>query len=469
MSTRVVHILRYGTVAEKAHLEKAISAYDYLSINGNTAAYVSTAIAGFVVDKFFTKPDKGFFIDPITYAFQKEIRLLKSESKATGEKKIKKSVEKLIDKYGYPVDKVRKDVSIEPSDFRVDADKEPFCRRVLDFQYNLVNEHLKENDLEKYLDYVAPNGTESIPQFRPKFLIAPYFFLDLDDSNYEQWLGLNLDFIKIAAQQAQELFDGCPVFAQIVISKSLFENRAKLDGLAEAYNHSNCNGITIWVDDLNEHESSYQDLRGFVYLLQKLHGTRPIYNMYGGYFSVLLTNKRIQLLNGVSHGLEYGESRKVYPVGGGIPVSKYYFYPLHQRLDFTKAFYLLEHTGAIDISLDNWGSPSKYYHEVCRCGQCQKIIKEDMINFVEFESKDYYEIRIKDRVQRRKKASSDTKENCLYHYLLCKKKEFLRVGKNSLADLLADLATQKEQYTHCTALVDGELDYMDTWQRVLKG
>ena len=60
-----VHILRYGTVAEKVHLEKAVSAYDYLSINGNTAAYVSSAIAKFVVAKFFSRPEKGFFIDPI--------------------------------------------------------------------------------------------------------------------------------------------------------------------------------------------------------------------------------------------------------------------------------------------------------------------------------------------------------------------------------------------------------------------
>ena len=47
------HILRYGTVAEKNHLKKAISSFDYLSINGNTAAFVSNAIAGFIVEKFF--------------------------------------------------------------------------------------------------------------------------------------------------------------------------------------------------------------------------------------------------------------------------------------------------------------------------------------------------------------------------------------------------------------------------------
>ena len=61
MANKPIHILRYGTVAEKVHLEKALSAYDYLSINGNSAAYVASAIAKFIVVKFFSKPDKGFF------------------------------------------------------------------------------------------------------------------------------------------------------------------------------------------------------------------------------------------------------------------------------------------------------------------------------------------------------------------------------------------------------------------------
>ena len=95
MMSRAIHILRYGTVAEKVHLEKAISAYDYLSINGNTAAYVSSAIAKFIVEKFFSNSEKGFFIDPITHAFQNEIKLIWTTSKTTGEESIRKSIKKL--------------------------------------------------------------------------------------------------------------------------------------------------------------------------------------------------------------------------------------------------------------------------------------------------------------------------------------------------------------------------------------
>ena len=72
MMSRAIHILRYGTVAEKVHLEKAISAYDYLSINGNTAAYVSSAIAKFIVEKFFSNPEKGFFAKLLVFSWYHE-------------------------------------------------------------------------------------------------------------------------------------------------------------------------------------------------------------------------------------------------------------------------------------------------------------------------------------------------------------------------------------------------------------
>ena len=467
MANKPIHILRYGTVAEKVHLEKAISAYDYLSINGNSAAYVASAIAKFIVEKFFSKPDKGFFIDPITYAFQNEIKLLRSKSKTTGEEKIKKSVEKLIENYGYPANKVESNQPITVDDFTSPNTMQEFCARILKFQYNLVYSHIEQNDLEKYFEYAVPGNKSSIPQFRPKFLIAPYFYLDKADSTFAKWLAINTDFIRMARVISNSECDGSKVFAQIVLSKQTLTDSNSVAAITAAYQNVDCDGITIWVDDLNEHEASFEELSGFVQLLKGL-SHKPVYNMYGGYFSILLTHKNIKLLAGVSHGLEYGESRKVYPVGGGIPVSKYYYLPIHQRLDFTKAYYLLAHTGAIDVTLPNWGSSEKYYNDICRCDKCKQIIKDEMINFVEFESKEFYEIHRKDQTLRRKKASSDTKENCLYHYLLCKKIEFLRVEKQSLSNLLDDLRGQEQTYIDCDELQENELDYIDIWIRAIK-
>ena len=469
-NNKPIHILRYGTVAEKVYSEKALSSYDYLSINGNTAAFVSNAISRFVVEKFFSRKDKGYFIDPITYAFQNKIELLYSASRTSGEKRIKKSVEKLIERYGSPVDKVLTGNPIFPTDFPDQSTRKSFAERILSFQYELVYEHIKNQDLQKYLDYVTPNQAKNIPQLRPKFLIAPYFYMDNQDPLWEDWLELNIDFAHISVLQTKADYH-LPVFAQLVLSKSMLLDEESLQKIISRYSQLNCDGLTIWIDDLNEHEASFSELSGFITLLDGLKG-KPIYNMYGGYFSILLTHKSINLLSGVSHGLEYGESRKVYPVGGGIPVSKYYYMPLHQRIDFTKAFYLLEYSGVIDTTKDNWGSSDKYYRDICRCSQCQKIIKNEMINFVEFESREFYEIHKKNQVLRRKKASSDTKENCLYHYLLCKKIEFSKVRETELDQLLKELKDSLEFYNMCDYLKEGELDFLSTWEsacRIVEG
>ncbi len=460
--------MRYGNVAETLHLGKAISAYDYLSINGNSAAYVSSAIAKFIVEKFFSKPEKGFFIDPITYAFQDNIGLLWNKSKTTGEESIRKSIEKLIDAYGFPATKAIKKMPIYVSDFDDEVTKLSFCDNVLSFQFNLVYDHINQNDLKKYLDYVVQGQSSNIPQLRPKFLIAPYFYLNPQNSDFDKWLELNIDFLKMAIAKAKKDFSGIDVFGQIVLTKSVLLDRALFSKVANAYHQINCSGFTIWIDDLNEHEASIEELTGFVDFLKqmKLNNT-PVYNMYGGYFSVVLAHKEIGLLHGVSHGLEYGENRKVYPVGGGIPVSKYYYYPIHQRMDFTDAFYLLLHAGIVDLNKDNWGSTDKYYSQICKCEQCKKVMQKDMLNFVEFESRDYYEIKRKDQVLRRKKASSDTKQNCLYHYLLCKKIEFASLSKYSLTDLLNELIKAKEQYDNCNSIKTNELLYLNTWYDVL--
>lgn len=467
-NSKVVHILRYGTVAEKVHLEKAFSAFDYLSINGNTAAYVSNAIAKFVVEKFFSNKEKGYFIDPITYAFQNKIDLLFSKSKSTNEYSIKKSIAKLIEIYGLSMGRIEQRIPLVPSDFENAIDKEEFVDRVLSFQYDLVYKHVQEQDLQKYLDYVAPGQSANIPQLRPKFLIAPYFYLDKQDPFWEEWLTLNIELANISIEQSKQNCNNLPVFAQVVLNKSIITDPDSLKKVVQEYSKLDCKGYTIWIDDLNEHEATREELNGFVALLKELH-QKPIYNMYGGYFSILLTHKSLSLLSGVSHGLEYGESRMVYPVGGGIPVSKYYFLPLHQRLDFTKAFYLLEYAKVLNTSVENWGISDKYYSDICRCSQCKAIIGKEMINFMEFESKDFYEIHRKNQVLRRKKASPDTKQNCLYHYLLCKKMEFLQVKRKDLNKLLGDLKNNCKFYQECDSIKEGELDYINIWDDICSG
>ena len=470
MKEKPIHILRYGTVAEKMHLEKALGAYDYLSINGNTAAYVSNAISQFIVEKFFSKPEKGFFIDPITYAFQTSskvntIELLYNKKKDTDEKTLKKSIEKLIEKYGGPALKIKDGETILPTDFLNANTFNLFCENVLSFQYSLIAQHIQDNDLEKYITYVSKND---LPQLHPKFLIAPYFYINADDIDVKEWINLNTKFIDKATSLSAEKFNNCPIFGQLTINKNIFQNKDLLSYVINEYNKLNLSGLTIWVDDLNEHEATSEELCSFTALLKNLN-CKTKYNMYGGYFSILLTHKKIGLLNGVSHGLEYGESRKVYPVGGGLPVSKYYFFPIHKRMDFTDSFYMLEGVGVINSTATNWGDTSRYYNEICKCDQCKTVLRNEMINFIDFESREFYDIKRKNQVLRRKKASSDTKQNCLYHYLLCKMREFKSIEKDKMEELNSQLLIQYNNFKNSSILLkDDNLEYLITWNSILK-
>jgi hypothetical protein len=459
-----IHILRYGTVGDKAHLEKAISTFDYLAINANSAAYVSGAIAKFVVEKLFNNDQKGYFIDPITYAFQKDIHLLKNK-----EQKFRKSILKLIHCYGKPVSNVCNDTPIQISDFNKDEDIEAFCKRVLDFQYKIIQQYISQEDMSKYLIYDTRSSLTDIVQLHPKFLIAPYFYLDSTDPSCHDWLDwlkINEKCISIAKRNAYK-YGNLPVFAQIVLSQGSLLDTTTIQKIKTTYSNCECDGFTIWVDGLDEHEATFDQLNCFVELLKNIKG-KPIYNMYGGFFSILLTHKSINLLDGVSHGLEYGESRAVYPVGGGIPVSKYYVMPLHQRTDFTKAFYLLEHHRVLNTNLSDWGSTEKYYKEVCKCDQCKQTMQDVMINFIKFESDQFYEVKRKNGTTRRKKASAETKENCLYHYLLCKKVEFNIVTKKSVQAILQGLDDEKGNYERCSFIEAHELDYINNWINTIR-
>jgi hypothetical protein len=456
---KVVHILRYGTVAEKTHLERTINTYDSLIINGNSAAYVSRAIAKFVVERFLNKPEKGFIIDPITYAFQQNIELLKNKSK-TGELVMKKSIVKLIGKYGSPIDKVNNDVPVKPSDFSNQKMMYEFCQNVLKFQYFIIDNYISNNELTKYLKYASGIFLE---QFHPKLLIAPYFYLDPNDADFDNWLDLNIQFLNLSVEQVKNTFNGLPVFGHIVINKDVLLDESYIKKITKKYSQCDCTGINFWVDGFDEHEDNQNMLSGFIDFLHELKG-KPVYNMYGGFFSILLTHNTLNLLSGVSHGMEYGENREVYPVGGGLPVSKYYYLPLHERKEFTQAFLFLEHQGILDRTLDDWGTTARYYSEICSCPKCSEIMENSMVNFAKFASTEDYEVKYKHNTIRRKKASAETKENCLHHYLLCKKLEFELIKKcKNIEDILIKLQEEKGKYIAYKNIKGKELQYIDNW------
>jgi len=460
LSDKTKHILRYGTHAEQKYIEKMVDEYDILTINSNMLAYSSSAIAEFIMMNFLTQ-DKGFFIDPLTHAFQHNVKKLKSYSKRSKKLTLKRSIEKLIEIYGEPIySNIINDKVILPTSF---DDKEiisEFCKRVIGFQLNTIPEQLEEKG---FMEYIEPSGL-NISTLKPLFIIPPYFYMKLDTIN--EWLDLNIEFIKVA----KELYEDKTIFGELVINKDILTSEKAIDKICNAYSSLNINGLLLWIDDFSEHDVPGNSLRGYTDLVKKLYDNGiDVYNLYGGFFSIILTGFDDELgfrLSGVGHGLEYGEYRAVVPVGGGIPTSKYYYYPLHNRIDYATTSQLLYELGILNE--DSTSGYGRYKNEICNCDKCHELLCDDMGNFSIFENSEHFKVKIRGTVQRRTYANQETKEACLIHYLFCKTREFDEVKEKSLKEFISDLDFNYNSYLELGVLSLDALSYLQNWVNVLK-
>ena len=437
----IKHFLRFGTNAGQKyfHANGADKLYDAVVINANMIAFCPKAMANFIVKK---TTDKPFFIDPITHAFQHNQSFICNKNG-----NIKRSIAKLIDLYG---DNLKNKICTEEGKdyfpkqrlFCEDVDDEfikSFTKNVLDFQKN-VSQEKKVNEYKDYIDFAnkEDSSLELEVKFEPEFLVAPYFYID--DIG---WLDKNIKMI----EKAKEIEPEKEIFAQIVIDKNFIEKAVAgdcegLSKIRDAYKDCDADGFLIWIDDYSEHHEISKNLIEYGKLLKGIKdiSSKKIYSLYGSYFSVMLTHSKIGILDGVCHGLEYGEARSVVPVGGGIPTAKFYFYPLHKRIDEAEMFNFITTDKAID-----------YFSEVCGCTVCRSIFEDD--KFVENFNENFgntEEVRIKMRnggFITRHYPSTKTKDNSLKHYLLMKLEEFREIDKIEFCDLISKLEEDYNEYS----------------------
>lgn len=446
------HILRYGTTAEQKYLDGLIGTYDLLAINANMFAHASSSISSFIFKTFIKKDDKGYFIDPMTHSFQHNLDMIRSSKTH----KIKKSISKLITAYGEPLINIvsNENRTIVPSDFN--GFKEEFCRNVVAFQQQTVIHEMEKKGFKEYIDF----DPSILSKAKPEFIVAPYFYLDGDND----WLELNIEFINITKQ----LYNNENVFAELVVSKSILHDDCFLNKICEAYSSLDINGILIWVDDFKEHEVSPIELGEFAKLVKNLKSNGlQVFNLYGGFYSISLTSFEDELgfrLDGVGHGLEYGESRAVIPVGGGIPTSKYYYYPLHNRLDYRTSANLLRSLGIL-----NSETTDEYFKDICNknCPSCSEVLKEGMSGFTLYENTLYYEVKLRGTLQRRPYASAETKHLCLFHYQFCKSREFIELDRLPLEQFLNNIMDTYKKYLDLKILNKNNLLYLLNWHNAL--
>lgn len=467
------HIIRYGTPGDHNDLIGLSDTYDMIVINANSVTNSENAVANFLVRNICVKENKSYYIDPITYAFQDHLELLHSKIKNVNKgqsfidkterlkQPIKPTFDKLINIYGEALVGIRKNIPLQPDAFLNKISESvlvDFCTNIINFQKNAVKNAAEKNGILKYLEYDKVNVDKGI---QPKFAIAPYFYMDINQ--YREWIFVNVKLYEICQRINDKSIE---IRMEIFIGKDILHDRDALTMLANRYLGTGCKGYILWVEDFEETLASQDEIENLLFFLEFFQG-KSMYNAYGGFFSILLGHDAIKLLDGVSHGLEYGENRGGFPVGGGLPSSKYYFFPLHRRLNYLESFELLEKRNYINTNVYLWGRSKPYLSEICRCKICKELMPEYMSGFENFRSTGMYEVHYSGHTQRRTKATKSEKMTCRYHYMYCKKVEFKYVQRRKLDVILQDLTESEKKYRELMPLKE-KIGTIVSWVDALK-
>lgn len=429
MSTHICHYnvhadQRYFLGAEHRNL------YNLIAMNGNIVSHTPAGVAAFIATA-----NKDFYIDPQTHAFQHSTGNLKRDEsdKDRGEPpryKFKPSIEKLANLLGKPfADVIREDRPITPwALLREDGEArhrvvDDVCQSVVEFQQKTLIESLDEESREFIGDEV---------NFQPALVVAPYFYLS--SHRFTEWQKVNIECYRAT----KRLVTGVPVFFELVVSQEVLH--FAVNELLETVSEANPDGVLLWIDEQMEEDLSVREISNYVGLVKQLkEQVETVYNTHGGYLSTLLCHPQIGgLLDGVGHSVNYGEARSVIPVGGGIPMARFYFPSIHSRLRFGDALGI--------IRSRNWLSATDSYRDnVCKCAYCSKLIKErDSLDefFLTFgESHVVKSRRRSGTIVSLEYPTREAKRAAASHYLYCKAKEFDDVRDRTFRALVDELKT----------------------------
>jgi hypothetical protein len=437
------HLVRYGIAGDQKFLVgDLLETYDELVINARMVAHMALGFASFLTQHAHNKP---YFIDPETHIFQHDFDYLLSTSEER-EPKLKRSVSRLIKWYGDPIAKiVKKGQRILPENFKDNHTRRDFCQSVIDFQLKVINERVQDSENVEYYEFLKEKGVVESSSFTPSLVVAPYFCMD--GNTFDDWIDVNIECAKDSKEIASKL--GIPMATEIVITQSVLFDPKNVKSLISRYKEIKPELFLIWVDAFSEHEVSEGLLDAFVTMMNDLKASgSQVVNLYGSYFSVMLLHRGI--LDGVTHGLEYGEERPLVPVGGGIPTAKFYLPALHLRLRREDAIRAVRALGGFESVAD-------FHKHVCDCTQCQRAISKSP-------EKDFGDYLRTKRVNTRDIPYPETKENSVRHYMFSKQKEYTDKNIDKALGQLRDTRKQLRKYVGAE-----NTDHCEKWASIISG
>lgn len=439
-------LLRYNTGTDKKILIKFKDSFSAVIFNATIVAYSKSAVADLVaVHK------NKYIIDPQTHIYQQDITVVQSMNKK-GVVSVKKSVDQYLSEL--PLELKNKFYSqngnLAPDDIKDSVDK--LIEGVYSFETHYVDKYIKNKEYDKYLKYAKIGPS-------PAVVIAPYFMIKSSYSEQEinDWMDLNA----LCAQKFISLnsTDGkYDTGIQIVIDKRILDNNNFANIIKEYYKNSIVNYAFIWVDDFNIFEATKTQQEQFKSILIALTelGIKPVM-AYGGYDSIILCNEDLPYrMYGVAQSVGYGETRPVTPVGGGVPVNKYYFPPLHTRLSLSEVISILSSNGY--FSKDKAVASEDFYRHICSCKQCRDIIGKNIDNFRKYNESSDYTMR---NGIKRNRPTTDAALIAAMHFMFSKVDEWNGIESKSFITLKNDLV--KGYLEFCSALPNHMKDWCSVY------
>lgn len=425
------HVIRLGTHAEKDYLLRAYAWFDEVLLNANLVEGTAASLGVFLTE--MRDKEKGYFIDPMTYAFALSPDLLmRGEGLQPSRSRLKRTFRGLAERYGKIVNQHAGEQALQPADFTSEEDKEELCQSVLNYQRDRVVEALIGSQ-----DFLM---TE-VPPLIPTKFVVPYFHLSGD----MDWLDLNVDLAERTCRIESN------AWVVVCLDSLLLDFTQSLDQVTKLYKDLNTPGYLLWITDFNEERATGGQISGLRKLISELShsGTKPVINLFGGYFSCLLTEYG---LTGISHGLGYGERHSIEPVlGGGLPPAKYYLPAIHQHIRIDQL-----------VSIATGLNESSFSDQICNCVICEGLLRQGFSFLIDQYTASEVKI-VRDRY--RQVATPQVYRLTRYHYLSNKHLEFRGCGQLAHDDLLDQLDVAYNQFRN--QLGTASLMYLRIWKNAL--
>ncbi len=300
-----------------------------------------------------------------------------------------------------------------------DNEARRIAERALDFQREFALGGGSASVLEFF-------GISTEPRPRNYILLAPYFVAThIKSPEYV----VNKKLLEYSIQVKK---DDEKLYAVIAIDRALLGDIRALKRIIKDYIQysDKVDGYAIWITDFDEAEEDVDSLNRFIVFLYALKkfSRKPIINLYGGYFSLILS--KLSIIDGIVTKICYRQRRPRCVISGGPPIELYYFPLVKTKINIQTVASIIQKDKTLK----------------CKCPICSKHFDEILMK----------------ELARPRSAINELKKHFLYTF----NDEVKHVSETPLDTLLNGLKQNYDKAEEYIQLI-GRIDHLMSWYNTL--